>query len=58
MNKITNLDDTIVRPGLNPRHGEEGGELPNPVPADLSGFLLDEKSDNSVESQAGAFIGR
>jgi serine/threonine protein kinase len=58
MNKITNLDDTIVRPGRSPRQGGEGGELPNPVPADLSGFLLDDKSDNSVESQAGAFIGR
>lgn len=58
MEKKTNLDDTIVRPVLNSMRGPQNGELPNPVPADLSGFLLNETSDTSVESQAGAFIGR
>ena len=58
MEKPSNLDDTVVRPGGLPMRGAEHGELPNPVSADLTGFLSDEKSDQSVESLAGAFIGR
>ena len=58
MEKQTNLDDTIVRQGLASTPGSQDGELPNPVPADLSGFLLNDRSDQHAESQAGAFIGR
>ena len=58
MDKQKNLDDTVVRPGLTSRSEVLEGELPNPVPADLSGFLLNDKSDQNVESQVGAFIGR
>jgi serine/threonine protein kinase len=58
MQKRTNLDDTVVRPGILPVRETGRAELPNSVPADLSGFLIEEKSDQSVESLAGAFIGR
>jgi hypothetical protein len=58
MEEQKNLDDTVVRPGLTSRSEVLEGELPNPVPADLSDFLLNDKSDQSVESQVGAFIGR
>ena len=58
MEKQKNLEDTVVRPGLTSQPGGQDGELPNPVPADLSGFLLNDNSDQSVDSQAGAFIGR
>ncbi|MFO1004122.1 MAG: protein kinase [Planctomycetaceae bacterium] len=58
MENKTNLDDTIVRPGLTPSQNTGRDELPHPVPADLSGFLLEEKSEQSIESQAGSFIGR
>ncbi len=58
MEKRSNLDDTIVRPGLAATHDAGRDELPNPVPAELTGFLSDEKSDQSVESLAGAYIGR
>lgn len=58
MEKKTNLDDTIVRPALHHRTVAHDGELPNPVPADLSGFLQNDDFELSAESQAGAFIGR
>ena len=58
MENKTNLEDTIVRPWESPSRDGGRGELPRPVPADLSGFLVEEKSDQSVESQLGAFIGR